>query len=89
MDIAAFEKQLKELGINIANKWQKQPCAVNYFEFFINKKHCLASISNLETFNYCVFTCNGELLYVGYSAIDCLKEIEIFNKKYKGKRKKI
>lgn len=78
MDIAAFEKQLKELGINITKKWKMQPRNTNYFEFFINKQRCLVSISILENYTTCFFTCNGVLLYGSYSVSSCLTAIKIF-----------
>lgn len=77
MDIITFEKQLNDLRTNIT-KWNSQTCASTHFEFIINGQNCLVSISILENFNYCVFSCNGVLLYAGYSTIDCLKAIEKF-----------
>lgn len=89
MDIITFEKNLIDLGINITKKWKMEPRDTNYFEFFINKQRCLVSISILENYNTCVFTCNGVLLYGGYSANDCLTAIKIFLIKMNVSEKKI
>ena len=89
MDIITFEKQLKELGINITKKWMMKPSDTNYFEFFIKKQRCVVSISILENYNTCVFTCNGVLLYGGYSVNDCLTAIKIFLIKMNVSEKKI
>lgn len=89
MDIDTFEEELNDLGINITKKWKMQPRNTNYFEFFINKQRCVVSISILENYNICFFTCNGVLLYGGYSVSGCLTAIKMFCIKMNVSEKKI